>query len=441
MSKGPLAKIRQGTRLEVRELGSVAGVAHIVLRRGRCVLALADGWADKEQGTRFTLDTICRLHGSTKALVCAAFLTLLDDGSVKLDDPIEKFVPFSRRVETARGSRPVQAKATLRHLLTMTAGLGYTDDPPYKKVIDRVRNGQVTDLAHFCEELAEVPLLSEPGKRFEYSFCTDILGRVCEVVGKSSLDVFVRERLLEPLGMNDTFFDVPERKKRRVAALYKFEATAAGKRRRTGAAAYKAVRWDHPECAPGIRSSGGGILSYKDAGMWGTARDYARFCQMLLDEGLAPPVAGGAEGAQQKRRRVLSKGVARLIWKDALAPLADKAGHLANWHVDDTEGPPFEGSSWEMCGWSPLNGLLQLQGPLKASCPRRPRAGHSIGLGGGGGTYWLVDAKRRLVTLSFTQSFEGGRDEDDGLGPPGNDCVDLAVDAAREGDAAAKGRR
>eukprot|EP00933_Yihiella_yeosuensis_P018571 TRINITY_DN15193_c0_g1_i1.p1 TRINITY_DN15193_c0_g1~~TRINITY_DN15193_c0_g1_i1.p1 ORF type:complete len:483 (-),score=84.84 TRINITY_DN15193_c0_g1_i1:80-1528(-) len=424
MCRSTLMKVKKGTRLEVKKLGSIAGVAHVVLRNGRCVLALADGWADRERRSRFGLDTICRLHGSTKALVCAAFLSLLDDGSVRLDDPVEKFIPFSRRVFTKNGgSRPAKQRATLRHLLTQTAGLGYTDSPQYRRTMDKVRKGTIRDLAEFCEELAKVPLLSEPGKRYEYSFCTDIIGRVCEVVGNTTLEDFVNTRLLKPLGMKDTFFEVPESKKRKMASLYKCEAVNSGKR-------YKITRFDHPESAPGIYSAGGGMLSYKDAGMWGTIRDYARFCQMLLDGGLSTTSTGGP------RVRVLKAETVRMIWRDGLAALADKKGRLENWNVDDTEGPPFEGGSWDSCGWSLVSSLLQLNGKRTGSGP--PRQGHSMGLGGGGGTYWLVDAKRKLAALSFQQSFEGGREEDDGLGPSGADCVDVAVTAAKEGDAAAR---
>ncbi|CAE8736866.1 unnamed protein product [Polarella glacialis] len=425
MSRAPLAQIRRGTRLEARQLGSIAGVAHIILRNGRCVLALADGWADRERKTRFGLDTICRLHGSTKALVCAAFMRLLEDGTVRLDDPVDKYVPFPNRVATKTGLRPAKKRATIRHLLTMTAGLGYTDSPLYKKTMARVRKGQVKDLKQLCEELAAAPLASEPGQRYEYSFCTDILGRVCEVAGNTTLDQFVHDRILKPLGMKDTYFEVPEQKKRRMAALYKCEVVPGTKR-------YKVTRWDHPESAPGIRSAGGGILSYKDAGMWGTARDYARFCQMLLDGGLAPAGISGS------RERVLRAATVRMIWSDALHHVADKTGCVENWNVDDTEGPAFEGQPWSQCGWSPLSALLQLNGKRRGSGPAR--SGHSMGLGGGGGTYWLVDAKHNVAALSFTQSFEGGRAEDDGLGPPGNDCVDLAVAAAKEGDAAERRR-
>lgn len=423
MSRAVLSKVRSGTRLEVRQLGSIAGAAHIVLRRGRCALALADGWADRERGKRFRLDSLCRLHGSTKSLVAAAFLTLVDDGLVSLDDPVQKYTPFSDRVAVGKvGSRPARSKATLRHLLTMTAGLSYTDCPAYAKVIAEVRRGKITDLAAFCDALAAVPLQFEPGTQHWYSFCTDIIGRVCEVVSGQNLDTFMAQRLCRPLGMRDTHFVVPRAKLSRCAVLY--ECRARSKAASRGGMAYRPVRWIRSTegSAPGIMAAGGGILSYLDAGMWGTARDYAKFCQMLLDSGLA--ING--------KTRVLRASTVRMIWSDGLAPFAGKDGRLPGWNVDDTEGPPCEGGSWDQCGFSLVNSMLQgLKGPPKHSAPAR--RGTAMGLGGGGGTSWYADIKRQLVAISFTQSFDGGRQEGDGLGPPGNDCLDLAIEAVDAG--------
>mmetsp|Transcript_28588 Transcript_28588/g.78579 ORF Transcript_28588/g.78579 Transcript_28588/m.78579 type:complete len:477 (-) Transcript_28588:86-1516(-) len=432
MSPAVLAKISAGTRLEVHKLGSIAGVAHIVLRRGLCVFALADGWADRERGVRFRLDTLCRLHGSTKSVIAAAFLALLEERRVALDDHVTKYIRFSERVAIGgQGrSRPARVRPTLRHLLTMTAGVLYTDCPAYAEVIGAVRRGELTDLASFCDALAEVPLQFEPGSRHEYSFCTDFVGRVCEVVSGEDLDTFVRRRLLRPLGMLDTHFVVPPQKRSRCATLYECKPVkSSGKQLH-----YKARRYSHRDIVPGIMSAGGGILTYFEAGMWGTAKDYARFCHMLLNDGRA------ANGAQ-----VLLPATVRAIWRDGLAPFARADGRLAGWNVDATEGPPWEGGSWDECGFSPLNSLLQrLQGsprprylqPPRGSGP--PRLGRAMGLGGGGGTYWYVDRERELVALTFSQSFSGGRPEDDGLGPPGNDCVDIAVEAVNAGTGARK---
>jgi len=399
----------------------------LMLRNGRCVFSCSDGWANKKQGTKFGPSTICRLHGATKALVCAAFMTLVEQGKVKLDDPVAKYMAFSERVAVGKGksTRPVRVRPTVRHLLTMTAGLRYTDCPAYKSAMAGVRNGRISNLGAFCDALAKAPLQSEPGAWYEYSFCSDVVGRLCEVVSGMSLESFVRKSILDPLGMKDTHFVLPAGKRNRVAALYNCEEVPSAKRGRGAEGLrYQPIEWDHPESSPGITSSGGGILSYKDHGMWGTARDYAHFCQMLLDGGLAPGTG----------RRVLKASTVRACWTDGLEALADRRGRVTNWNVDDTDGPPWEGGSWDRCGWSPLSTLLQLSGPLRPGGKKAAaRRGHAMGVGGGGGVYWLVDARRRVVAMSFQQSFEGAREEDDGLGPPGNDCVDMALKAVDEG--------
>lgn len=425
MSPKPLRDVRSGTQLEVRELASCAGVCHLILRRGQCVLLHADGWANREKEIPFTMSTVCRLHGATKALVSAACLRLVDQGKVKLDDCISKYINFSDRVSMGgKKSRPAKVKPTIRHLLTMTAGLRDTDCPAYAAIKADVQCGKIKDLEAYCDALAKIPLQSEPGTWYEYGLSTDFIGRICEVVCGENLERFMRKQILEPLGMKDTHFQLPEKKRSRVAVLYQCKETPTSKRRRIGTK-YTPIAWDHPDSAPGIMSPAGGALSYKDPGMWSTARDYARFCQMLLDGGRA------LDG-----KRVLSVGMVRAIWTEGLAPFANKHGRVANWNVDDTDGPPWEGGSWDKCSWSLISTLTQLNGPLRPSARSgRPRQGHAMGVGGGGGVYWLVDKKRQLVALSFQQSFDGGRPEDDGLGPPGADCTDLAVAAVDQGSA------
>merc|ERR1719265_2024371 len=233
--------------------------------------------------------------------------------------------------------------ATLRHILTQTAGLLYTEYPAYEKVMSACRTGKITSLAGMCDALGDVPLQFEPGSRYEYSFCTDFMGRVCEVVSGQCLDEFVAAKVLKPLGMNDTHFVVPPSKHHRMAVLYQCQES----KKKNPLRPYVPTAWDHPDSAPGIFSAGGGVLTYKDAGMWGTARDYAKFGQMLLDGGVA-----------QNGTRVLKASTVRQLWTDGLAPLKDRNGQLCNWNIndakkklDDTDGPPFKGGSWDKCGW------------------------------------------------------------------------------------------
>eukprot|EP00747_Dinoflagellata_sp_TGD_P168200 gnl/TRDRNA2_/TRDRNA2_194031_c0_seq1.p1 gnl/TRDRNA2_/TRDRNA2_194031_c0~~gnl/TRDRNA2_/TRDRNA2_194031_c0_seq1.p1 ORF type:complete len:464 (+),score=64.13 gnl/TRDRNA2_/TRDRNA2_194031_c0_seq1:35-1426(+) len=394
----PLARLKDISRDEIHKFGALAGVAHIVLRRGRCVFAYADGWADRKRRKRFALNTICKLHGCTKPLVAAAFLTLVDEGRVRLSDPVEKYIPFSHHVAKGKGARARKAsvKPTLLHLLTQTAGLAYEDCPAYASVMKKIERGDIKDLKGLCDGLASKELQCEPGSRYTYSFCTDVLGRVCEAASGEPLESFVTRRLLQPLKMKDTHFVTPKRKRQQVSLLYDC-APVPPKKLKRGGTPYAMTPFEHPLSAPGILSSGGGILSYKDPGMLSTVQDYARFCQMILNGGVGP------DG-----RRVLRPATARSLWSDSLATFAGRDGRLPGWNdsVDTSESGDF----WDLNGWTLLNTHVRFDRPPVGGSKKPPRRGHTMWMGGGGGTYWVIDKRRKLVCLSFSQSF-GGREE------------------------------
>merc|ERR1711920_212666 len=245
------------------------------------------------------------------------------------------------------------------------------------------------------------------------------MGRLCEIVSGQSLDTFVQERILQPLGMKDTHFPqkLPPNKRSRVAALCSAEEASARKRQQTGCKQYVLTPYTHKDSAPGIMSSGGGILTYMDAGMLSTATDYAHFCQMILDNGTTPT-----------GKRVLSKSSIRLMWLDSLAPFA--------------RGPETRCPGWNNCGgrggfkywdyvtWSALGAHVTFD--QRARDSKRTRVGLSMFMGGGGGAYWAIDRQRKTVVVSFTQNFNGrvGTDGSDGHGPRANDAAPFARAAA-----------
>lgn len=427
MELSEFSKLRDAVKLETENLGSLAGAAHVVLRRGKCVFSCSGGWADRKKRVKFGLDTICRLHGNTKPLVAAAFFTLVDSGTVKLTDPISDYITFAEDVAVGKGDRTKCAspRPTLRHLLTMTAGLRYEDCPPYKDVMRRIRSGKISDLGGLCRAIAELPLQSHPGKCYAYSFCTDVLGFVCEAVSGLDLEAFVTKALLRPLGMKDTYFIVPAAKRKRLSNMYDCKPISRRKRR-SGGPLYMPEVWDHKLSAPGIKSGGGGILSYKDPGMLSTARDYAKFVYMLSNDGV------GANG-----RRILQASTVKMLWRDGLQQYGREDGRLPGWN--DADGPRTKGGYWDYTGWSLLNTHLSFDRLPRRAGPAR--AGHTMWMGGGGGTYWSIDAKRKLVSLSFTQTFGGRPNEEDGLGPKGNDVTPFAIAAVDNGASAAKRRR
>eukprot|EP00929_Paragymnodinium_shiwhaense_P068048 TRINITY_DN34201_c0_g1_i1.p1 TRINITY_DN34201_c0_g1~~TRINITY_DN34201_c0_g1_i1.p1 ORF type:complete len:459 (+),score=103.59 TRINITY_DN34201_c0_g1_i1:66-1442(+) len=411
----PLQAFQRALRRETCDLKSLPGSAHIVLRNGRCAFAAASGQANLKTGTKFQLDTICALHGATKPIVVAAFLTLVDEKKVRLNDPVAKYIRFPDTVaiklppkskkpgqRTRRVVRKARRAPTLRHLLANVVGM--TESPALR----RVRKGAVKDLAGLCDALADAPLSAEPGTQYDYGMALDVLGRVCEAVTGDSLDALLQKRLFTPLGMKDSHFVVPSAKRHRVAPLYDAWQLKGG--------AWRMGLWKHPEAAPGIMSSSGGILSYRDAGLYSTLQDYARFLQMLMDDGKA------LSGV-----RILKAATVKSLWVDGLAPYANSAGKVKGWH--DSPEPEWaeqpEGF-WGRTGWSLLNTHLVFDQKPRRSPPRRSSY---MWMGGGGGAYWVADKKSNLVAVSFTQCFGGRTDPEDGHGPLARDVTPSAFAA------------
>eukprot|EP00419_Tripos_fusus_P071370 CAMPEP_0172894902 /NCGR_PEP_ID=MMETSP1075-20121228/151919_1 /TAXON_ID=2916 /ORGANISM="Ceratium fusus, Strain PA161109" /LENGTH=178 /DNA_ID=CAMNT_0013750019 /DNA_START=44 /DNA_END=580 /DNA_ORIENTATION=+ len=162
-------------------------------------------------------------------------------------------------------------------------------------------------------------------------------------------------------------------------------------------------------------SGGGGILSYRDCGLWSTANDYARFCQMLLDRGIGPT-----------GRRVLKASTVRSLWQDSLTPFGKANGRVSGWN--DYEGNK-RGGFWDHHAWTLLNTTLD---NLKSGPERgRSRVGEVMYMFGGFGASWAVDRRRQIAALSFGQTFYGAFWER--MGDSGCYCLDfaqLAVDAA-----------
>ncbi len=180
-------------------------------------------------------------------------------------------------------TRPAEREITIRHLLTHTSGLGYTDTkkigPLYKSHGIRGGFGEVTEesLDQMIRRLAELPILFDPGSDWVYGLSTDVLGRVIEVASEMPLDRFVDEKICQPLRMTDTFFKIPPEKKGRLVAAYYLKDKQLT-RLLDGESLPTGQRPDYPYNESQKYLSGGG-------GLCSTAEDYMRFCQMLLNGG------------------------------------------------------------------------------------------------------------------------------------------------------------
>ena len=270
--------------------GRVAGVVALVLQDGKPVYNTALGWADKEAGVRMQPDTLFRIASQSKAITSAMVLSLMEEGRIQLADPVSKTIPAFAETHVAEmhegqlkivpASRPI----TIFDLLTHTAGVSYGMEPQIANQYQDVGLGPAAghgwyladkneDVCASMERLAKLPFLGQPGERFIYGYSIDVLGCVVERAAGKPLDAVVRERLTGPLQMNDTFFFVPAEKRSRLAAVY--ASTADGNIRR--APEGPLGQGNYVEGPRKDFSGGAGLVS--------TAKDYARFLEMLRRDG------------------------------------------------------------------------------------------------------------------------------------------------------------
>ena len=272
---------------EVINKGYLPGLVALVARKGTIVYYKAFGIAD-ESGRIMQRDDIFRIASQTKAITSTAVMMLWEEGKFRLDDPISKYIPEFKNPQVldtlyADGTyqtEPADKEITIRHLLTHTSGIGYgviDGDDRFKKIYEKAG---VTDLysteditiEESIKKLAKLPLHHNPGEKFTYSEGLDVLGYFIEIISGMPFDEFLRNRLFDPLGMDDTWFYIPESKHNRlVSVLYKKNNDWKN---------YPVTFYDPDYPIKGARRffSGG-------AGLSSTVKDYATFLQMYLNMG------------------------------------------------------------------------------------------------------------------------------------------------------------
>jgi CubicO group peptidase (beta-lactamase class C family) len=255
----------------------IAGAVTLVARHGKVAQLDAVGMMDIEAGKPMRPDAIFRIYSMSKPITTVAAMLLWEEGRFQLDDPVSKYLPEFKglRVHTGKGNEtvPAQREITVRDLIRHTSGLSYgvfSDTP-----VDRLyRESKVLapgdSLTDLVTKVGKLPLLYQPGTHFHYSVSTDVLGRLVEVLSGKPLDEFFQERIFKPLDMKDTGFFVPADKLDRFAANY-------GPRKEGGLQVIDVPAKSRYLTRPKLLSGGGGLVS--------TARDYYRFCQMLLSNG------------------------------------------------------------------------------------------------------------------------------------------------------------
>jgi len=354
------------------ENAKLPGATVMVARHGKVVFCESAGFRDIEAAKPMTVDTILRFYSMTKPITSVALMMLYEKGLFQLDDPVSEFIPQFKDTRVYVSGDPadmvcerLQAPITLHHLLTHTSGFtyGFGNEGPISELYQKHHTDfdpHDGPLEKVVDRLAKIPLEFQPGLRWNYGVSTDVLGRVVEVVSGQSLEIFFREKILDPLGMVDTGFRVSPDKTDRFAALY----AKTNKR--------DLELRESPQKSPMIGSvetfSGG-------SGLVSTLGDYFRFSEMLRCK-------GEFDGA-------------RLVGRKTIEYMT--ANHLPG-DLADMGQPTFNETTYEGIGFG--LGFSVMLSPAKARVMGTPG---EYGWGGYAGTAFWIDPREDMTVIFLTQ--------------------------------------
>ncbi len=351
----------------------LAGAVSIVIKDNQVVQYKGYGFADIESKKPMQKDQIFRLMSQTKAITSVGIMILYEQGKLLLDEPIWHFIPEFKNpivldkfndADTTFTTVLAKGEITFRHLLTHTSGIDYTDIGSSKVNAIYIKNKIPSGLGYFnanllekMKAMAKLPLSFQPGEKWQYGLNSDLLGCLIEVISGMNLEDFLHKNIFEPLGMKDTYFNVPASKANRLATVYSEDESG------------NIIKWSHtfrnidpdyPLMNTKYFSGGAGLSS--------TAFDYAVFLQMLLNGGI------------YNGHRILSKRTVEMMTSSQL-----KDGMFG----DSGMGLGF--------------GITSAKDEA-----RNPRYAGSYAWGGYFGTTYWVDPKAKLVVLFMTQQNPNG---------------------------------
>ncbi|WP_363318601.1 serine hydrolase domain-containing protein [Hydrogenophaga sp.] len=342
--------------------GRLPGAAVLIARRGRVVLDTAVGRLDPAHEAPMGTDAVFRIYSMTKPIVSVAAMMLVEQGRLLLSDPVGRYVPgFLQQQVAVPGPHgvtlvPATQPSTVQDLLRHTAGLTYefTGNDHVNQLYAQAGLGERQQTnAGLCERLAALPLAHQPGTAWAYSRATDVLGRVIEVITGQPLGAFLRETILQPLGMMETAFFVPPAQHHRIAEAFEHDPDGG-----------KQMPMHDPREVPALEMGGGGLMS--------TLHDYARFLQCLCN--------GGELNGQ------------RLLSPHTLAYMtADHLGSAIN-HADNPLLPPGHGFG--------LGFAVRTEAGV-APVPGSVGTYHWSGIGG---THFFVDPALELFAIFMAQA-------------------------------------
>ncbi|MBL0739717.1 beta-lactamase family protein [Chryseolinea sp. Jin1] len=264
--------------------GLAPNVAVFVARNGKVVSYKGYGYRNLETKTPLQKDDLFRIASQSKAIATVALMTLFEQGKFLLDDPISKYIPEFKAPRVLESfdavtgnyeTRPAKSEITIRQLLSHSAGI------PYEHPLDKLpafkvpffNSTQPDVLADVVKKIAARPLIADPGEKFVYGLNTDVIGYLIEILSGKKLDVYLKEAVTAPLGMNDTYFYLPADKAGRLVELYSKQWAD----KPLVVSANNDYRFFATTGARTYFSAGAGLIS--------SVEDYAKFCQMLLNFG------------------------------------------------------------------------------------------------------------------------------------------------------------
>ncbi len=358
------------------QTGKVNGAVGLVIRNGTIVYYKALGYNDVDAKTALAKDGIFRIASQSKAITTVAAMMLYEEGKFLLDEPVSKYIPsFAnekvvktfRKADNSYTTVPAKRQVTIRDLMSHQAGISYPlwgtpANPIYTKHGVLIGHTFGYDLGgervgDVMTRLGALPLMNQPGEKFTYGFGVDVLGALVEIWSGMTLDEFFRRRIFEPLGMRDTYFNVPIDKARRLVNFYQVDSL--------GHPSMQAVLrfprstdtlpLDYPLRQKVYFSGGGGLSS--------TIYDYAVFLQMVLN------------GGEYNGTRLLSRNTIRMMTTNQIGALDIPQGKF---------GLGFSVVPEENAG-------------------RYPSRAGTYGWGGALSTVYWVDPAERLILLLYRQ--------------------------------------
>ncbi|MEX2585485.1 MAG: serine hydrolase domain-containing protein [Balneolaceae bacterium] len=322
----------------------LAGGVLLVAGEGKSIYYRAFGMRDLQSGEAMSKSDIFRIASQTKAIVSTAVLMLQEEGKLLISEPVGNYLPefleTSVAEETEEGYTVVPARQpiTIRHVLTHTSGIDYGYGPAAEEWKQAGIQGwyfahRDEPIRETVRRIASLPMAAHPGEAYAYGYSIDVLGALIEEVSGQPLDQFLRDRILEPLQMNDTHFYLPEEKRDRLAVVY----SVHGQERQLKRAPDPGMGVGQGHYVDGPRTSFSG-----GAGLLSTATDYTRFLQMMLNKGTLDGV------------RILSPTSVQLMTTDHLGEIPFRRGEgfgLGFYTVQHIGERGLPGATGEF-GWS-----------------------------------------------------------------------------------------